>query len=233
MESHRIADQYTIVPAQTPPLDVAAYEAALLFDFQDHYARGRDVWTDERAMRETPLCLLGALGATPDAHVLDIGTGRGLDAEILLDRGHRVTGIDLVASPEWGAITARRPGRARFLTASATELTGVAEYDAVLDNGCLHHQHPDSYPGYLDRIHALLRPGGLFTVSVFRSATDAGRLYVNGGSRLYREFTAGELTGLVTERGFETVDLRPVPRGTAGLEYLVGTFRATAPGDAR
>jgi cyclopropane fatty-acyl-phospholipid synthase-like methyltransferase len=233
MDSHPIADRYTITPARTPQLDEAAYEDVLHSDFQDHYATGRDLWTGEQAMREAPRLLSGALGDTEDAHILDIGTGHGRDAEILLADGHRVTGIDLIASPEWEVLAARRPGRARFLVTPLTELEGAAEYQAVLDNGCLHHQHPDSYPRYLRRVRELLVPGGLFTVSVFQAAGDAGSLYVNAGKRLYREFTPDELHRLVTAHGFEPVEVRRVPRGTAGLTYLLGTFRRTADGDPR
>lgn len=241
MDRYEIADQYTIVPAQAPPPDRSAYYAMLHSDFQDHYADGRDVWTDERAMRETPLLLMRALDGTAPGrvrdvrdvlHVLDIGTGHGRDAAILLDHGHRVTGIDIVTSPEWPAVSAGRSDRARFITTSVTELAGEAEYDAVLDNGCLHHQHPDDFPAYLGRIRALLRPGGLYTVSVFQSADERGRLFVNQASRLYQEFTTAELTDLVTAHGFEPVTSHLVPRTTPGLNYLVGTFRCTDPGQA-
>ncbi|MFE5483506.1 SAM-dependent methyltransferase [Streptomyces sp. NPDC056527] len=233
MDSHPIADRYTVSPAGTSQMDETAYATVLHSDFRDHYADGRDLWTGEQAMREAPRVLSRALGDARDAHILDIGTGHGRDAEILLADGHRVTGIDLIASPEWETITARRPGRARFLVTPLTELPGTAEYRAVLDNGCLHHQHPDSYPRYLRRVRELLLPGGLFTVSVFQAAGEAGSLFVNAGKRLYREFTPDELDRLVTAQGFEPVEVRQVPRGTAGLTYLLGTFRRTADGDPR
>jgi cyclopropane fatty-acyl-phospholipid synthase-like methyltransferase len=232
MDRYEIADEYTIAPAQAPPPDRSAYHAVLHSDFQGHYADGRDVWTTERAMRETPVLLMRALGGTAPAHVLDIGTGHGRDAAILLDHGHRVTGIDIVTSPEWPAVCSGRSDRARFLTTPVTELEGEAEYDAVLDNGCLHHQHPDDFPAYLGRIRALLRPGGLYTVSVFQSADERGRLFVNEASRLYQEFTTAELTDLVTAHGFEPVTSHLVPRTTPGLNYLVGTFRSADPGQA-
>lgn len=230
MSSHPIADRYSVVPALAPPLDESAYADVLRSDFQDHYVNGRDVWTAEDAMREAPRLLLRALRDPADAHVLDIGTGHGRDAAVLFDAGCRVTGIDLVESPEWAGLTARSHGRARFEVRSLLDLDAMAAYDAVLDNGCLHHQHPDGYGRYLGQIRELLRPGGLFTVSVFQSANGPGRLFANGARRLYREFTEGELTELVTAHGFTPVDVRPVPRGTAGLHYLVGTYRATDAG---
>ncbi|MDI3389573.1 class I SAM-dependent methyltransferase [Streptomyces sp. B-S-A8] len=239
-EPHRIADAYTITLTDGPALDEAAYESVIRSDFQEHYADGRDIWTEERAMREVPRLLVEALsrarGGVGDAHVLDVGTGRGRDAEIVLAAGHRVTGIDLVSSPEWAVIGRREPGRARFLAVSASELEETGVYNAVLDNGCLHHQHPDGYPRYLRRIRELLCPGGLFTVSVFEAVGATGRLYTNGGQRLYREFTAEELHSLVTAHGFETVATHRVPRDIEGLTYLVGVYRvpgSAAPGTAR
>ncbi|MEU8031666.1 class I SAM-dependent methyltransferase [Streptomyces sp. NPDC049099] len=226
MPSHRIADRYSVSPTPAPPLDETAYADVLRSDFQDHYVNGRDVWTAEEAMREAPRLLLRALGDRADAHILDIGTGHGRDAAVLSAAGCRVTGIDLVESPEWAEITARSQGRARFEVSSLPDLDGTAVYDAVLDNGCLHHQHPDGYGRYLGRIHELLRPGGLFTVSVFQSADGPGRLFANGARRLYREFTEAELTELVTAHGFSPAEVRLVPRGTGGLHYLVGTYRA-------
>ncbi|MEU1403023.1 class I SAM-dependent methyltransferase [Streptomyces sp. NPDC005728] len=228
MSDHQIADRYSVTPAPAAPPDESAYAEVLRADFQDHYVNGRDVWTAEDAMREAPRLLLRLLGDRPGAHVLDIGTGHGRDAALLFDAGCRVTGIDLVESPEWAALTARSDGRARFEVCSLSDLDGTAVHDAVLDNGCLHHQHPDGYARYLGRIHELLCPGGLFTVSVFRSAAGPGRLFANGARRLYREFTEGELTELVTAHGFTPVDVRLVPRGTAGLHYLVGAYRATS-----
>ncbi|GAB2786825.1 SAM-dependent methyltransferase [Streptomyces daliensis] len=230
MDTHDIAEAYTVVPVAAPPLADEEYAAVLRADFTDHYAHGRDIWTGEEAMRETPRILLAALADVRDAHILDIGTGHGRDAAILLAGGHRVTGIDLVASDEWAGLRARWPGRARFGAAELTEpgeLTGARQYDAVLDNGCLHHQHPDRYPAYLRRVHELLHPGGLLTVSVFHSAAERGDLFVNGGRRLYREFTEAELAGLLTAHGFSVVELRTVPRGRDALHYLVGTFRST------
>ncbi|MFI1801730.1 SAM-dependent methyltransferase [Streptomyces sp. NPDC020379] len=226
-DSHPIADRYDVERTEAVPLDEAAYTAVLNSDFQHHYADGRDIWTGEEAMRRAPRLLMSALGGQADAHVLDLGTGRGLDAAILLDGGHRVTGIDLVAAPEWEAITRQRPGRVRFLATAVLDLPGTAAYDAALDNGCFHHQHPDAYGSYLRRIHGLLRPDGLYTLSVFHAAGGIGGLYTNEGNRLYREFTEDELNELIGAHGFTPVETHRVPRAIAGLTYLVGTFRRT------
>ncbi|MFC5721649.1 SAM-dependent methyltransferase [Streptomyces gamaensis] len=234
-ESHPIADRYTVSRTEATPLDEAAYAAVLHSDFHEHYAGGRDIWTGEEAMRQAPQLLMAALahaGRAADAHVLDLGTGHGRDAELVLAGGHRVTGCDLVASPEWDAITARHPGRARFVAGPVLDLPGSGEYDGVLDNGCFHHQHPDAYAAYLRHVRELLRPEGLFTVSVFHATGERGGLYANNGNRLYREFTEDELSALVGGHGFALVEAHHVPRAVEGLTYLVATFRRTG-GDPR
>ncbi|MFF7726755.1 class I SAM-dependent methyltransferase [Streptomyces sp. NPDC008001] len=243
--SHSIADRYTVERTDAVPPDQRAYAALLHSDFREHYARGRDVWTGEEAMRQAPRALMSALrartastragapgpgGSGGSVHVLDIGTGHGRDARLLLAAGHRVTGIDLVASPEWEALAARHPGRARFLATAALDLPGTAQYDAALDNGCFHHQHPGTYGPYLRRIHELLRPGGLLTLSVFHAADGKGGLYANAGNRLYREFTEPQLTALAAAHGFALVAACRVPRAVGDLAYLVSTFRRAEAG---
>ncbi|MGK5727959.1 SAM-dependent methyltransferase [Streptomyces sp. URMC 124] len=232
--SHSIADRYTVERTDAVPLDEALYAAVLHSDFRDHYAGGRDVWTGEEAMRRAPRLLMDALrtraGTGAPADVLDIGTGHGRDAGLLLAAGHRVTGIDLVVSPQWETLTRLHPGRVRFFATAALDLPGTALYDAVLDNGCFHHQHPATYGPYLRRVHALLRPGGLLTLSVFHAADGRGGLYANEGSRLYREFTEDELTALVAGHGFAPVATHRVPRAIGGLAYLVSTFRRAGDG---
>ncbi|MCD9194364.1 SAM-dependent methyltransferase [Streptomyces albireticuli] len=230
--SHPIADRYTVGRTRATPFDEAGYDAVLRRDFHDHYADGRDLWTGEEAMRRAPGLLMDALGGPGGARVLDLGTGHGRDAELLLAGGHRVTGVDIVASPAWEIISVEWPGRARFLATAVLDLPGAAEYEAVLDNGCFHHQHPGAYGPYLRRIRELLRPDGLFAVSVFHAADGAGGLYANEGDRLYREFTVEELTTLVRAHGFAPVATHRVPRAVEGLAYLVGIFRRVA-GDDR
>lgn len=224
-EPRYIDEQRTIAPLRGPLLSPVEYASLLQSDFDTSYSDHRDVWTHEAAMRQAPIRLHGELvGAR---HVLDVGAGRGRDTAYLLEQGHRVTAIDLVAAPEWATLKQRWGDKVCFHTKGLLELEGTVVFDAVLDNGCLHHQHPSSYPSYLARLHALLRPSGLFTISVFHTDEAQGQLYVNQAQRLYREFSEHELIDLLEAAGFARVDSGLVPRTQTGLRYLVATTRKT------
>jgi cyclopropane fatty-acyl-phospholipid synthase-like methyltransferase len=220
-----IGEQYRIGSTTEPPVGHRVYDDLPRFDFARHYTEFHDVWTEEPAMREVVHGLLDALPDIADAHVLDVGSGRAVDTRFLLARGARVTSIDLVSFPEWAEITAQYGDKVRFLCAGLLDLEPVAEYDAVLDTGCIHHQQPDVYEKYLRRIRDLLRPAGVLTLSVFHSTEHQGRRYVNEADRLYREFTRVELTDLVQRAGFVPMELRHARSALADSTYLVMTAR--------
>jgi len=225
-EAYYIDAQRTIAPVESPLATPPEYAAVLHSDFVSSYRDGRDVWTDETAMRVASAILHAHLGAPAD--ILDAGAGRGRDTAYFLEHGHRVTAVDLVETPEWTQLAQRWGERVRFHTCPIIELEGSAGFDGVLDNGCLHHQHPDAYRTYLAHVHALLRPDGLFTISVFES-DGPGRLYENHAQRLYREFSESELSELLRTANFVPVDSQRVPRSRCGLHYLVMTVCKTRP----
>ncbi|WP_340613301.1 class I SAM-dependent methyltransferase [Xenorhabdus thailandensis] len=219
-KQHYIDTQRVISPVDKLKLMAREYEKILRSDFLASYLEKRDSWTEEAAMQQASIILHSQLAHKSD--VLDIGAGRGRDTQYLLSQGHHVTAVDLVELPEWSSLTQRFGNQVQFHTTPVTELTGEALFDGVLDNGCLHHQHPDEYAIYLKRVHTLLRPTGIFTLSVFESE-GTGRLYVNQAQRLYREFTESELKKLLHAAHFTLVSEHRVPRPAMGLNYLVIT----------
>ena len=213
----------------TAPEPEAAYVHTLRRTFAERYASGRDFWTREPAMRRPVEFLLRARGDRADRHVLDVGTGRGPDAIALLRAGHCVTGIDLAATPEWDAIKVRWGDRVRLVESGLLDLAPVPVFDAALDNGCLHHQHPDGVGRHVRRLVDLVRPGGLITVSVFRSASKTGALYLLDERRLSREYTGDELLALFGEAGASPLETHVLSRALPGeAGYLVATFRVGA-----
>ncbi|MPZ89320.1 MAG: methyltransferase domain-containing protein [Nitriliruptorales bacterium] len=102
-------------------------------------------------------------GGLPGARVLEIGCGRGVGIEVILDRfgAAWVDGFDL--DPQMVARArgrlARRGDRVRVWTSDATAIDAPdAAYDAVFDFAILHH-----IPHWWDavgEVHRVLRGGG-------------------------------------------------------------------------
>lgn len=119
------------------------------------------------AQRHYEAPLLIRLGGRLDgARVLEVGCGRGVGMEILVDRfgaGH-VEGFDI--DPDMVARARRRlrrhpADRMRVDVGDATSIAAAdGTYDAVVDFGILHHV-PD-WRAAITEIHRVLLPGGRF-----------------------------------------------------------------------
>lgn len=197
-------------------------------EFQRRYDVGRDVWTGEPAMAHLVPLLKDRLA--PHSLVLDVGAGRGRDAEVLLALGHRVVAVDLVELPEWREITARWGDRVAYHVGDITDVPLAPGFHAVVDNGVLHHQQPDAYGRYLGRLRDLLAPGGLLAISLFTDVEqgEAGELHRDDSGRLSRSFTDAEADALLSGSGFTVVARCRVPRGLPGRAYQL--LIAQAPG---
>jgi ubiquinone/menaquinone biosynthesis C-methylase UbiE len=112
---------------------------------------------------ETPL-LVKSPAALRGQHVLEIGCGRGVGVEILLERGaNRVTGFDL--DPKMVRLArarlARYGDRAHVFVGSADAIPAADNsFDTVVDYGVIHHI-PD-WPVTLHEIARVLKPVGRF-----------------------------------------------------------------------
>jgi ubiquinone/menaquinone biosynthesis C-methylase UbiE len=143
-------------------------------------------WHQRRREAEWFRSLAG--GSLTGSHVLEIGCGRGVGTEVLLDHLHatRVTAIDL---DENMVEQARKRLRQRQETAAVAVgdalsiPAGNQTFDAVADFGILHHV-PDWRQAVAD-IARVLRPGGLLLFEevprgvldtwLFRTVTDHPR----------------------------------------------------------
>jgi cyclopropane fatty-acyl-phospholipid synthase-like methyltransferase len=192
--------------------------------FHERYETGRDSWTAEEAMT-TPVRVLKA--ELPAGHVLDVGAGKGRDVECLLAAGYRVTGLDLHEPVEWSALRSAWADRVTLARSSLLAWTGTP-VDAVLDNGCFHHQHPDDYATYLAKVHACLAPGGVLVISVFtpyRKERRHGYYTQIDAGRLNRYFTQRELATMLAKSGFLWQRGERIFRPSCHRFYLVGVAR--------
>jgi SAM-dependent methyltransferase len=96
---------------------------------------------------------------SPNAKVLELGTGGGQDASVMIAAGLDVTPTDASVGLATQAETLLgRPVRImRF-----DELDAEAEFDGVWANMCLLHVPADALGDVLARIWRALKPGGIF-----------------------------------------------------------------------
>jgi ubiquinone/menaquinone biosynthesis C-methylase UbiE len=100
----------------------------------------------------------------PGMVVADVGTGTGFLAELALDAGARVIGID-IAGGMLAQVTARfagRPFEARQGDTQALPLQ-TGEVDAVLGNMVLHHA--EDPPAAIQEMTRALKPGGSLVIT--------------------------------------------------------------------
>jgi len=98
--------------------------------------------------------------------VLDLGAGTGLFSQHVLGRypHARFVLVDL-AEKMLGVARQRFANAAdqfRYVLADYRKLEGQAEYDLVISSLSIHHLEDADKQALFDRIHALLRAGGLF-----------------------------------------------------------------------
>jgi SAM-dependent methyltransferase len=105
------------------------------------------------------------------AAILELGCGGGQDSQAMLARGFDITPTD--GSAELAREAEKRLGRpVRVLLFD--DLDEKDSYDGVWANACLLHVPRRDLPGIIERIHAALRPGGIFYAS-FKAGSHEGR----------------------------------------------------------
>jgi tRNA (cmo5U34)-methyltransferase len=105
-----------------------------------------------------------ALREGPVGRVLDLGAGTGLMSEAVLDRYPQAELVLLDGAAEMLAQAAERlrGKRATRVHADLREALPDGPFDAVVSALAIHHLEHADVRGLLGRIHAVLRPGGVF-----------------------------------------------------------------------
>lgn len=125
-------------------------------EYEEHYD---DAWSRRYRDQFIDAVLFAGLELR-DRQVLEAMCGSGLTTMALLDRGAKVTGLDI--SEACIASFRRRWPACRTVCASITQAGLPSQsFDAVVVVGGLHHLQPDVDPA-IDEIHRLLKPGGSF-----------------------------------------------------------------------
>jgi SAM-dependent methyltransferase len=168
---------------------------------------------------ETPL-LIGAPGTLAGKRVLEVGCGRGVGMEILLQLGAAaVVGFDL--DPAMVALAEQRLARhgeqARVFVGDAAGIAAPdADFDVVVDYGIIHHIPP--WTQALGEIARVLRPGGIFYFEdLFKGFTSAWPIRALLDHPQATQFTAGEFRAALEMAGLSVRQWREVgPWGVMG-----------------
>lgn len=178
------------------------------------YAQVRDSWTGTHEQRYAAQLMLGTLKF--GSRVLDIGTGRGRDVALLAEAGHEAVGLDLTLLDDWEKIRATYT-KASFEVCGFMDYTPAASFDAVLDSGCFHHQHPDDLEPYLAKVRTVVVPGGSLWLNVFRRRSDDCEFVENPTApwtdgRYIRTYVESTIKALLTAHGFTVVSYTTIER---------------------
>ena len=129
----------------------------------------------------------------PAGRVLEVGCGTGDCSIYLAQHGWQVTAVDFVAKPlERARAKASAAGAAvDFLRADVTQLSqaGIgANFELIVDNGCLHNMSDADRDSYVREISALAAPDARLLIVAF---PPGGRFGVRGvdPEEMERRFT--------------------------------------------
>jgi ubiquinone/menaquinone biosynthesis C-methylase UbiE len=136
-------------------------------DTKGYFDTVADKWDDMRRQffgEGVRRAAIAAAGVGPGMVVADVGTGTGFLAELALDAGARVIGID-ISDGMLAQVTSRfagRPFEARRAEAATLPLA-AGEADAVLGNMVLHHA--EDPPAAISDMARALKPGGTLVIT--------------------------------------------------------------------
>lgn len=203
------------------------------------YRTGSDIWTHIN-YHQIALDMMPSIPA--NSIILDIGSGRGLWAFKLIDRGFRVIGLDYVQSIV-DHVNAdikfhHYAERARFVYGQAHDLPFTdASFPMITDIGLLQHLPESDWHGYLSELARVTQPGG-YVMSVnlsdqtprflgFTPKFENHSPYEKFGV-LYYFFSREQLEQLFAQYGFTVVtyqehffDTRSDPADSLGLHFFV------------
>lgn len=184
--------------------DQRMYKQILYNSFTSSYQSGLDLWSKDQGLTDVARLLLSQLRPEVPQHILDVGAGNGRHAELFLQQGFRYTGIDLYRHSDWEQYERRYPRLVTFVHSTFLDWDSSDIFTAVLDNGCFHHQHPDEYGLYLQKIQQLLAAGGYLMLGLYTVSDEetTGRFQVMPSGKYRRYFTPGEIRILLEEHGF-------------------------------
>lgn len=157
---------------------------------------------DERAH------FMGLLQKAGKQTLLEIGAGPGQDSLFFQENGFNVTCSDL--SPEMVKYCQSQGLNAQVMDFANLDFASES-FDAVYARNCLLHVPKQDFPGILQNIHKLLRPGGLFFLGQYGGVDKEG-VWENDHyepKRFFARYLDEPIKAIVTAV-FELVYFKPI-----------------------
>lgn len=164
--------------------------------------------TSAASVNESVAALLDVAVArlSPGSHVLELGSGPGLEADYLEERGLVVDRTDATAA---FVKRLRAQGHnARLLDAREADLGGP--YDAVLANAVLLHLARGQTPSVLAACARAARPGGLLLLTLKAGDGEAWSKAKLDSPRWFVYWRAEPLRDVLEDVGWQVLDLTEV-----------------------
>jgi ubiquinone/menaquinone biosynthesis C-methylase UbiE len=198
---------------------------------RDYFDKVADQWDDMRRAffgEGVRRASIEAARVGPGMIVADVGTGTGFLAELALDAGARVIGID-ISDAMLAQVMSRfagRPFEARQGDTAALPLQ-TEEVDAVLGNMVLHHA--EDPPAAIREMARALKPGGTLVITDADSHTHEW-LRTEQHDR-WLGFARGDISRWFQEAGLDEVtvgDTREIcsPTSDCGTQAAITIFIA-------
>lgn len=167
----------------------------------------------------SPGCQLLCTMTEASKQILALGKEDRDGCNLLMQLGHQVENLQLVqqstlACDEFKAFDEQRQ-----------------RFDAILDNGFIHHRHPQNYNKDFDLMHHLLKVDGYLVIKVYYEPIEnriAGQLKTGKTQPLCKQFTLPELSVLLKSKGFSPIAHR-LFSDTGKQQYLMMTAQKKRP----
>jgi len=182
-------------------------------------------------------------GHLKPGRAIDLGCGTGRNAVYLAKSGCHVDAIDLseTAIGKARSLACRSEVNINFTIGSIFDLTVPgSHYDLAYDAGLLHHLQPHQRPYYLRKVHAFLKPNGMFGMTCFDTSGGVPRedweIYEEGKMPPGIGYTEDRLRDIL-QYHFEIIEFRPMRAqsensglfGMSGLWAILMKPRPTGP----
>ena len=136
-----------------------------------------------------------------NSSILDVGCGPGINAEIFINNGHKVTGIDI--SEQMIALAEKRCPEGNFSVKKAGDLETSEKYDVVCLSFIIVHLEDEETARLIKKLPSLIHPGAHVYIS-FMTGKNAGyeKTSFSDDDIYFNYYNCDEIEKLFTAEGF-------------------------------